>query len=71
METTIIYWGCIGIMENKMETTIIYWGYIGGYLGLILWQVLIASVVLGKIITTSLQRVLLQNVVLDWLYFPF
>ena len=20
METTIVYWGCIGIMENKMET---------------------------------------------------
>ena len=22
METTIVYWGCIGIMENQMETTI-------------------------------------------------
>ena len=22
METTIVYWGYIGIMENKMETTI-------------------------------------------------
>ena len=29
METTIIYWGYIGIMEKNMETTIIYWGYIG------------------------------------------
>ena len=29
METTIIYWGNIGIMENKMETTIICWGNIG------------------------------------------
>ena len=29
METTIIYWGYIGVMEKKMETTIIYWGYIG------------------------------------------
>ena len=29
METTIVYWGYIGIMENKMETTIVYWGYIG------------------------------------------
>ena len=40
METTIvywgyigvfrtIYWGYIGIMENKMETTIVYWGSIG------------------------------------------
>ena len=28
METTIIYWGYIGIMENEMETTIICWGYI-------------------------------------------
>ena len=30
METTIVYWGYIGIMENKMETTIysilgLYW----------------------------------------------
>ena len=29
METTIIYWGYIRIMENKMETTIVCWGYIG------------------------------------------
>ena len=29
METTIVYWGYIGIMENKMETTVVYWGYIG------------------------------------------
>ena len=29
METTIVYWEYIGIMENKMETTIVYWGYIG------------------------------------------
>ena len=29
METTIVYWGYIGIMESKMETTIVYWGYIG------------------------------------------
>ena len=29
METTIVYWGYIGIMENKMETTLIYWGYMG------------------------------------------
>ena len=29
METTIEYWGYIGIMEKKMETTIEYWGYIG------------------------------------------
>ena len=27
METTIVYWGYIGIMEKKMETTIL--GYIG------------------------------------------
>ena len=27
METTTVYWGYIGIMENKMETTIR--GYIG------------------------------------------
>ena len=38
METTIVYWGYIGvilgIMENKMETTIVYWGYIGVILGI-------------------------------------
>ena len=28
METTIVYWDCIGIMENKLETTILpaVWG---------------------------------------------
>ena len=26
METTIIYWGNIGIMENEMETTIMGFG---------------------------------------------
>ena len=46
METTIVYWSYIGIMENQMETTIVYWGYIGimenkmettimGYIGII------------------------------------
>ena len=25
METTIVYWVYIGIMENKMETTIVYY----------------------------------------------
>ena len=29
METSIVYWSYIGIMEKKMETTIVYWGYIG------------------------------------------
>ena len=29
METTVVYWGHIGIMENKMETTIVDRGYIG------------------------------------------
>ena len=29
METTIVYWGYIGIMEKKMETTGAYGGYIG------------------------------------------
>ena len=29
METIMVYWGYIGIMEKKMETTIVYWGYIG------------------------------------------
>ena len=29
METTVVYWGYIGIMEKKMETTVVYWGYIG------------------------------------------
>ena len=27
METTIVYWGYIGIMENKMETTILGLGF--------------------------------------------
>ena len=34
METTIVYWGYIGIMEKKMETTIVYWGFIRVILGL-------------------------------------
>ena len=25
METTILYWGYIGIMEKNMETDIVYW----------------------------------------------
>ena len=33
METTIVYWGNIGRMENEMETTetteVVYWGNIG------------------------------------------
>ena len=29
METTIVCWGYIEVMEQKMETTIVYWGYIG------------------------------------------
>ena len=29
METTIVYWDYIGIMEKKMETTIAYWNHIG------------------------------------------
>ena len=28
METTIVYWGYIGKLENEMETTLAYWGYI-------------------------------------------
>ena len=29
MESTMVYWGYIGIMGKNMETTIVYWGYIG------------------------------------------
>ena len=29
MEATIVYWGYIGTMENRMEAAIVYWGYIG------------------------------------------
>ena len=29
MESTIVYWGNIGITEKKMEATIVYWGNIG------------------------------------------
>ena len=27
METTIVYWDYVRIMEKKMETAIVYWGY--------------------------------------------
>ena len=30
METTIVYWGYIRIMDKKMVTTIVYGGYIIG-----------------------------------------
>ena len=26
METTIVHWGCVGIMEKKMETTTVILG---------------------------------------------
>ena len=26
METAVVYWGYIGIMEKKIETTVVYWG---------------------------------------------
>ena len=29
METAILYWAYMGIMENQMDTTILYWGYMG------------------------------------------
>ena len=32
METTVVYWGYIEIMEKKMETA----GIIGGHIGVIL-----------------------------------
>ena len=25
----VLYWGYMGIMENKMETTMVYWGILG------------------------------------------
>ena len=28
MEATIVYWGSIGIMENRMEATIVYRSYV-------------------------------------------
>ena len=28
METAMVYWGFIWIMEKKMEATIVYWGFI-------------------------------------------
>ena len=38
METTVVYWGYIGIMEKKMEATILgsYRGYIYIYM-LMIW----------------------------------
>ena len=29
METTVLCWGCIGMMEKNMETTVLCWGCIG------------------------------------------
>ena len=29
METTLIYWGYIGIVENKLESIVASWDYIG------------------------------------------
>ena len=29
METTLVFWGYIGIMEKSMETTIVFCGYFG------------------------------------------
>ena len=30
MEATIVNWGCIRIVENRMEATIVYWAeYLG------------------------------------------
>ena len=29
METTLVYWGHIGMMEKKMDTTLVHWGHIG------------------------------------------
>ena len=31
MESTIVYWGYIGIMEKKMETTIVFFSIIPIY----------------------------------------
>ena len=45
METTIVYWDNIGIMEKNMETTIAYWGNIGigqengNYYSILYWVV--------------------------------
>ena len=30
METTLVCWGYIGLMEKKKETTIVYWGLYTG-----------------------------------------
>ena len=27
METPMVHWGYIGILEQNMESTIVYWGY--------------------------------------------
>ena len=28
METTVVYWGYLGIMDKRMEPTTVYWVYI-------------------------------------------
>ena len=49
METVLVYWCYIGIMEKKMESTTVYWCYAGimermettivywGYIGIVEW----------------------------------
>ena len=45
IETTMVYWGDIGILEKTMETTTIYWGIQGffGVLGFLKLCVLVHS----------------------------
>ena len=33
LETAIVYWVYIGIMEKKMETTVVCWGYMAIMVG--------------------------------------
>ena len=50
METTIVHWGNIGIMEKKMETTIVHRGNIG-----IMAKMETTIVYWGNIMSASVQ----------------
>ena len=50
METTIVCWGYIGKMENKMETTILY------YLVLVVRKIIVITEVNGPFVSLDISR---------------
>ena len=57
METTIEYWGYIGIMEKKMETTILLFGGFRACLGPLLTWSYVASDPLTAVLKAVLKVV--------------